>query len=82
MGILCVQRMQGWEVQHPHVGQQRHCPCHKGILAVQKVLCIFQRQAELKKHLKAKGEKNCLLVLILLNSKESLKIPLFSLKEF
>lgn len=54
----------------------------RGFLAGKRVFCTFQRQAELKKHLKASGKKSCLLVLILLNFKDSLKIPLSNLKEF
>lgn len=74
-----MQRMQGWEVIHPHVGQQRHCACHKGLFGSQESVLHFSKTSRTEETLKDKGKKLSL-ILILVNSKESLKIPLFNLK--
>lgn len=57
MGILCVQRMQGWEVIHSHVGQQRHCACHKGLFGRQESVLHFSETSRTEETLKGKGKK-------------------------
>lgn len=86
MGILCVERMQGWEVIRPHVGQQRHCACLKGLFGRQQNLLHFSKTSRTEERLeeiKTKEKKSFVLslVLILLNSRVCLKLPLFVLNE-
>lgn len=49
-----MERMQGWEVIRPHVGQQRHCACLKGLFGRQQNVLHFSKTSRTEERLEEK----------------------------